>query len=137
MRGIIPSIDSTKILFLNLSSQQNGKNKRVIEIDIEKCFDRISHKAILDRVIAPEYIKGGLRRCLKSGINPQFPNQKTPQGGVVSPLLANIALNGIEKIGEYKLRKDKIVSKYIRYADDMVFVLKPKDSAKQILAKVE
>ena len=87
---------------MQLRSQSKGINKRVLEIDIAKCFDRISHKAILDRVIAPEFIIGGIRRCLKSGINPQFPDQGTPQGGVVSPLLANIALNGIEKIGEFK-----------------------------------
>ena len=129
--------DAQKKLFSNLRSCSNGINKRVLEIDIEKCFDRISHKAVLDRVIAPKFIIGGLRRCLKSGINPEFPNQGTPQGGVCSPLLANIALNGIEKIGEYKMAEKNPISKCIRYADDMVFILKPKDSAKEILAKVE
>ena len=129
--------DAQKKLFHNLNSRCNGINKRVLEIDIEKCFDRINHKAILDRVIAPEFIIGGLRRCLKSGINPQFPNQGTPQGGVVSPLLANIALNGVEKIGEYKCGNKIATSKCVRYADDMVFFLKPKDNAEQILAKVE
>ncbi|MBE9048409.1 reverse transcriptase N-terminal domain-containing protein [Pleurocapsales cyanobacterium LEGE 10410] len=74
--------DAQKFLFNNLRSQSNGVNKRVIELDIEKCFDRISHQAILERVIAPEFIIGGLRRCLKSGVNPQFPEQGTPQGGV-------------------------------------------------------
>ena len=129
--------DAQKKLFHNLNSRCNGINKRVLEIDIEKCFDRISHKAILDRVIAPKFIIGGLRRCLKSGINPQFPNQGTPQGGVCSPLLANIALNGIEKIGEYKCGNKIATSKCIRYADDMVFVLKPEDSAEKILSLVE
>ena len=73
--------DAQKILFLKLKSDRNGKDKQILEIDIAKCFDRISHKAILDRVIAPDFIIGGLQRCLKSGINPQFPNQGTPQGG--------------------------------------------------------
>ena len=128
--------DAQKVLQTNLSSRVNGISKRVLEIDIAKCFDRISHKAILDKVIAPEFIIGGIRQCLKSGVNPQFPNQGTPQGGVISPLLANIALNGIERIGEYR-RSGRTVSKCIRYADDMVFILKPDDSAEQILAKVE
>jgi retron-type reverse transcriptase len=44
--------DAHKILFQNLNSQANGINKRVIELDIEKCFDRISHSAIMDRLIA-------------------------------------------------------------------------------------
>ncbi len=57
----------------------------------------------------PLGIKTGIFRCLKSGVNPGFPEQGTPQGGVVSPLLANIALNGIEEIHTS-----------IRYADDMV-----------------
>ena len=128
--------DAQKKLFHNLRSQSNGIKKRVLEIDIAKCFDRISHKAILDRVIAPEFIIGGLRRCLKSGIDPKFPDQGTPQGGVCSPLLANIALNGIERVGEYR-KKGKTFSKCIRYADDMVYILKPEDSAEQLLAEVE
>ena len=74
--------DAQKQLFNNLRSQSNGITKRVIELDIEKCFDRISHKTILDKVIAPKHIISGLRRCLKSGINLKFPNQGTPQGGI-------------------------------------------------------
>ena len=118
--------DAQRQLFNNLNSGVNGINKRVLELDIEKCFDRINHKAILDRVISPEYIQRGLHRCLKAGVNPQFPEQGTPQGGVVSPLLANIALNGIETLGQS-----------IRYADDMVFILKPGESAEKLLVKIE
>ena len=72
--------------------------------------------------------------ALKSGVNPQFPTQGTPQGGVVSPLLANIALNGIERIGEFK-GKDKIRGICVRYADDMVYVLRPQDNAQEILRR--
>ncbi len=117
--------DAQKFLFINLRSSSNGINKRVIELDIEKCFDTINHNAIMDKVIAPQSIKGGIYRCLKAGINPEFPNQGTPQGGVVSPLLANIALNGIEEI-----------HKSVRYADDMVIILKPNDDAYEILDKI-
>jgi RNA-directed DNA polymerase len=117
--------DVQKFLFLNLSSKANGTEKRVIELDIEKCFDRISHLSIMERLIAPMGIKTGIFRCLKAGVNPEFPEQGTPQGGVVSPLLANIALNGIEEIHQS-----------VRYADDMVIILKPKDDASAILDKV-
>jgi hypothetical protein len=41
----------------------------------------------MDRLIAPKGIKTGIFRCLKTGVNPGFPEQGTPQGGVVSPLL--------------------------------------------------
>jgi retron-type reverse transcriptase len=97
----------------------------VFEIDIEKCFDRISHTSIMERLIAPLGIKTGIFPCLKAGVNPEFPEQGTPQGGVISPLLANIALNGIEEIHQS-----------VRYADDMVILLKPKDDAMAILDKV-
>ena len=109
--------DAQKCLFLNLRSTSNGINKRIIELDIKKCFgrrprfanDRISHSSIMDRLLAPTCLKQGIFRCLKAGINPEFPEQGTPQGGVVSPLLANVALDGI-----------KDIHTSIRYADDMV-----------------
>ncbi len=117
--------DAQKILFINLQSNHHGIDKRVIELDIEKCFDRINHTSIMDKLIAPKSLKTGIFRCLKSGVNPEFPEQGTPQGGVASPLLANIALNGIEEIHQS-----------VRYADDMVFLLKPNDNAETILDKV-
>ena len=118
--------DAQKILFLNLNSRVNGIDKRVIELDIEKCFDRIRHSAIMEKLIAPAALKLGIYRCLKAGVNPDFPDQGTQQGGVVSPLLANVALNGIEDI-----------HRSVRYADDMVFMLKPRDDADAILERVK
>ena len=117
--------DAHKILFNNLNSYAHGTEKRVIELDIEKCFDRINHSSIMEQLIAPSGIKTGIFRCLKSGVNPGFPEQGTPQGGVVSPLLANIALNGIEEIHQS-----------VRYADDMVYILKPLDDAEEILKRI-
>ena len=117
--------DAQKILFLNLNSRVNGIDKRVIELDIEKCFDRIRHSAIMEKLIAPTALKLGIYRCLKAGVNPDFPEQGTQQGGVVSPLLANVALNGIEDIHPS-----------VRYADDMVYTLKPQDDADAILEQV-
>ena len=74
--------DAQKILFMNLRSTCKGKDKRVIELDIEKCFDRINHSAIIDNLIAPAGLKLGIFRCLKAGTNVGFPDQGTPQGGV-------------------------------------------------------
>ncbi|NEO70001.1 reverse transcriptase domain-containing protein [Moorena sp. SIO3H5] len=118
--------DVQKRLFSHLGSNKNGHQKRILELDIEKCFDRISHKSIMDRLLAPATLKQGIFRCLKAGVNPEFPMQGTPQGGVVSPLLANVALNGIEDIHTS-----------LRYADDMVLILKPKDNAAKILQRIK
>jgi len=126
--------DAQKYLFNNLRSTSNGINKRVIELDIEKCFDRINHSAIMDNLIAPAGLKLGIFRCLKAGVNVGFPDQGTPQGGVVSPLLANIALNGIESIHRY--RNNLWIEPSIRYADDMVIILRPEDDAEKILEQI-
>ena len=74
--------DAQKVLFLNLNSRTNGIRKRVIELDIKKCFDRISHYTIMDNLIAPIGLKLGIYRCLKAGTKVGFPEQGTPQGGV-------------------------------------------------------
>ena len=129
--------DAQRYIFNNLRSHCNGSSKLVIELDIEKCFDRINHTAIMDELIAPKGLKLGIFRCLKAGVNPEFPDQGTPQGGVVSPLLANIALNGIEKIHQYKDVHGHLCEPSIRYADDMVIILRPEDNAEEILAKID
>lgn len=118
--------DAQKVLFLQLNQRCKGFQKRVIELDIERCFERISHRSILDNLIAPSGLKLGIFRCLKAGTQVGFPEQGTPQGGVVSPLLANIALNGIESIHPS-----------VRYADDMVVILKPQDDEDAILAQIQ
>ncbi|MBN3896507.1 MAG: reverse transcriptase N-terminal domain-containing protein [Nostoc sp. NOS(2021)] len=140
--------DAQKYIFSNLNSNSKGIEKRVIELDIEKCFDRINHSAIMDELIAPKGLKLGIFRCLKAGVNPEFPEQGTPQGGVVSPLLANIALNGIESIHRYhyEYRRGRkvhdntlnksIIEPSIRYADDMVIILRPEDDATEILERI-
>ena len=140
--------DAQKYIFDNLCSRANGIEKRVIELDIEKCLRLINHSAIVDELIAPKGLKLGIFRCLKAGVNPEFPEQGTPQGGVVSPLLANIALNGIESIHRYhissregrritpKTSAKQIVEPSVRYADDMVIILRPEDDATEILERI-
>ncbi len=56
--------------------------------------------------------------------------------GWFSPLLANIALNGIEKLHGYKMTNGEINEPSIRYADDMVIILKPNDDAEAILNRI-
>lgn len=126
--------DAQEHLFVRLTSTAKGYEKRILEIDIEKCFDTINHTAIMERLIAPKGLKQGIYRCLKAGTNPGFPHQGTPQGGVVSPLLANIALNGIEDCSMARVVPDerRTTSQIIRYADDMVVVIKAKKADDEV-----
>ena len=78
----------------------NQKAKYVLDADIAKCFDRINQSELLKKVNTFPTMRKQLRAWLKAGImdgNTLFPTHEgTPQGGVISPLLANIALHGLE-----------------------------------------
>jgi RNA-directed DNA polymerase len=74
--------------------------KYVLDADIAKCFDRIDPEALLRKIKTFPTLSHLIRRWLKAGVldNGVFVETETgtPQGGVLSPLLANIALNGLE-----------------------------------------
>jgi retron-type reverse transcriptase len=78
--------DAQRVLFLNLASKKGGLKKRILELDIEKCFDRIRHEKMMEKLILPQSFKTGIWRCLKAGTNPHFPDQGTPQGGCLTVL---------------------------------------------------
>ena len=107
------------------------KAKYVLDADISKCFDRINHDKLLRKVNTFPKIRRQIKAWLKTGIFDQgktiFPTEGTPQGGICSPLLANIALHGMEmEIRDYaaSLKGTKKVNitafTLIRYADDFV-----------------
>ena len=113
------------------------KAKYVFDADIAKCFDRIDHKALLEKLNTSPTIRRQVRAWLKSGVmdgKELFPTSEgTPQGGVISPLLANIALHGMENRINQAFPRKRIMkgSKYlgwsseailIRYADDFVIL---------------
>ena len=109
------------------------KPKYVLDADIAKCFDRINHEALLEKLNTFPTLRRQIRAWLKAGIvegNKLFlTTEGTLQGGVCSPLLANIALHGIEnQIRDY-YKSLKGVNKsnerslaFIRYADDFVLM---------------
>jgi RNA-directed DNA polymerase len=96
------------------------KAKYVLDADIAKCFDRINHEALLDKLNTFPLMRRQIRAWLKAGVMDEgtlFPtSEDTPQGGIVSPLLANIALHGMEE----RVKQVDIHTQFIRYADDFV-----------------
>ena len=76
------------------------QTKWVLDADIAKCFDRIDHDQLLSKTQTFPALRRQLRAWLKAGMMEHgelFPTQQgTPQGGCISPLLANIALHGLE-----------------------------------------
>jgi RNA-directed DNA polymerase len=96
--------------------------KYVLEGDISGCFDNISHPALLEKTQAPPSIRRLLSRWLKCGVIDngfQRTEQGTPQGGVASPLLALIALHGLEtRVRSLGTQRHPIHAVF--YADDFV-----------------
>jgi RNA-directed DNA polymerase len=76
--------DVQQSMFINLSSQAKGISKRILELDIEKCFDRIDHTALMQQVVLPSSARNGLYRAIKAGVRGEYPTSEsgTPQGGV-------------------------------------------------------
>ena len=110
----------------------------VLDADISGCFDNLSHKAImreLSDVVADGNILGLVEKFLRAGVMEggklRPTHRGTPQGGVASPLLANIALNLLDwYLHEHGYR-------FVRYADDFVVLCRSEDEAKEALALVE
>lgn len=130
--------DIQKIIFLNLSTNANGYQKSILELDIEKCFDKINHDKLMSLVVLPEVGKRFVRSSLKVGIlNESLRNTEgTPQGGVMSPLLLNIALHGVEDLHN-EIRGSESRQRGLRYADDMIFFLKPGEDLTLLRTKLD
>ncbi|BAQ60480.1 retron-type RNA-directed DNA polymerase [Geminocystis sp. NIES-3708] len=121
--------DAIRAIFNSIRLQP----KYVLDADIAKCFDKINHEKLLAKLETYPQLKREIKSWLKSGVMDSkqwFPTKEgTPQGGVISPLLANIALHGMElEIKKFArtLKGDKKANEsslsLIRYADDFVIL---------------
>jgi len=140
--------DACSQIFQNLAKKSSAQ--WILEGDIKGCFDNISHQWLLDNIPMDKSI---LKQFLKAGFvyeNSLFPTKAgTPQGGIISPILANMTLDGIESIliDKYhrhpksgKINSD-IAAKYkvnfVRYADDFIVTAKSKEIAEEIKNLIE
>jgi len=105
-------------------------------VDIAKCFDKISHEFLIENT--PMIHKMVLVQWLKSGVMEEMnyfdTTEGTPQGGIISPVLCNIALNGIESEVKKAFPLKKGISPgvhLIRYADDMVITGRTEEMLKK------
>jgi RNA-directed DNA polymerase len=122
-----------------------GKYHWVLETDIKACFDEISHTALMGRLrarVKDKRICALVKAFLKAGVFTELGGREetlagTPQGGILSPLLANIALSALDdyftrqwqrEMGtpwqrEKRRRNGQGNWKLIRYADDLVLMV--------------
>lgn len=125
--------DAIARCFLVLSDRKISK--WILEADIRGCFDNISHEWLLENIPIENRI---LKQWLKAGYFDKqsfYPTEKgTPQGSVISPTLANMTLDGLEKIIDRTLEINRNQRRtnihhihLVRYADDFVVVSSSKD----------
>jgi len=104
-----------------------GRMPYVLDADIKGAFDNINHDFLLNAIGDfpwKEKIRGWLKAGVMEGLTYEPTETGTPQGGVISPLLANIALHGMERV----LPQGRLV----RYADDFVIFAKSRAEAEAL-----
>ena len=129
-----------------INTTPNTRKRWVVDADITGAFDNIQHDTIQD-ALSRFPAKGLVKAWLKAGLVEEERYKRTelgtPQGGVISPLLANIALHGMEKAAGIAYRCNshgswKTLGKrsLIRYADDFVILTETEEDAYQAKQEV-
>ena len=109
----------------------------VVDLDLEKFFDTVNHDkliSILNKEIKDGKVLSLIRKFLVSGVmvGEQMEETEigTPQGGNLSPLLANIILNELD----WELEKRKL--KFVRYADDCIILVRSQKAANRVMESI-
>ncbi len=115
---------------------QNGYTW-VVDLDLDKCFDRVNHDVLMARVarvVKDKRVLRLIRRYLESGVMVNGvvmdTDEGTPQGGPLSPLLANILLDDLDRELEQRGHP------FVRYADDCNIYVKTPRAGERVLASV-
>lgn len=109
----------------------------VVDMDLEKFFDRVNHDKVMSEVrgrVPDKRVTDLIRRFLRSGIKHEGklikPEMGTPQGGPLSPLLANLMLDNLDR--ELERRGHR----FVRYADDCNIYVKSKRAGLRVLRSI-
>jgi len=115
---------------------QSGR-RWVVDVDLEKCFDRVKHDVLMGlmakRMATPRMLRR-IRRYLDAGIMADGivgdRHEGTPQGGPLSPLLANVLLDVVDQKLETRGHR------FVRYADDCNIYVKSKRAGERVMVKL-
>jgi RNA-directed DNA polymerase len=135
--GFRPKRDAHQALEAIEESLKTGMSW-VLDADIQAYFDTIPHDRLM-KTVAERVVDGAMLALVKAFLEapiiderdddrPRRNRQGTPQGGVISPLLANIYLHLVDRNFKRKVKKGELQGSLIRYADDLV-IMTPRDPA--------
>ena len=138
--------DAIQAIF-NTVSGKNAHRVWILDADLTAAFDRIDHARLLQSLggfPAREHVAGWLRAGVVEGGRFTATEQGTPQGGVASPLLLNVALHGMEHNAGVRYRRldahgadtGRNSPVLIRYADDLVALCHSRQQAEQVQARL-
>ena len=135
-RATRSSAGSEKSAEVVVAGAEEGR-RYVVDVDLEKFFDRVNHDVLMGRLeqrIADRRVLGLIRRYLDVGV---LANgvvieryEGTPQGGPLSPLLANVLLDEVDK------ELEKRGHAFVRYADDLNVYVRSKAAGERVMAAV-
>lgn len=123
-------------------ARSTSKRKIIVDADIKGAFDNIAHAPLLETIAgfpARELIKQWLKAGYMKEASFTPTEAGTPQGGVISPLLANIALHGMEEALDIRYNKaGELISKrgLVKYADDFVVFCESEEDAQAVIARL-
>ena len=128
--------DAIQAIFIYICKQP----KYVLDADIANCFNQINHEALIHKLQTFPAMRRAIKAWLKAGVlekNVFEPTTAgTPQGGPLSPLLANVALHGmVQAIQQGYKGKDK--PRLVRYADDLVVLYRTREGIDQARSRLE
>ncbi|MBQ8084519.1 MAG: group II intron reverse transcriptase/maturase [Lachnospiraceae bacterium] len=134
--GFRPNRCAQQAILMALDMMNDG-NEWIVDIDLEKFFDTVNHDklmTIIGRTIKDGDVISIVRKYLVSGImiDDEYEDSVvgTPQGGNLSPLLANIMLNELDK------EMEKRGLNFVRYADDCIIMVRSEMSANRVMRNI-
>jgi RNA-directed DNA polymerase len=142
-RGCHDAIDA----IFHVARGPNPRRRWALDADLAAAFDRIDHQHLLGQ-LGTFPARGLIADWLKAGVIERgrfSPTEEgTPQGGVVSPLLLNVALHGMERAAGVRYQQTGVHAGMtapgspvlIRYADDLVALCHTRDEAEQVKARL-
>ena len=135
--GFRPRRSAMEALIMGKHYAENGR-RIAVDLDLEKFFDKVNHDVLMERMarrIKDKRLLYYIRQMLTAGMMDndgieQAREQGTPQGGPLSPLLANVLLDDLDK------ELEKRGHKFCRYADDCMIFVKTMKAGQRVLASV-